>query len=199
VLLEQSKWSPSTGYGQRLTFQKLRNDRTVVPMDDAQIKVIHLHGAVGWYRNTSRIGEAAFCLDHLVLEGFGVYPAVDAAMPERPPNEQQLLLHPSFLKDYTNSDRESSVFNEMWRLAGEALRSADKVVIIGYSLPPADSAAWTLLLTNCKGDKTTVVNPSHEVMNRYRQLLRQPTPSMSVLPRQSFADWIALQGRQNRA
>ncbi len=84
------------------------------------------------------------------------------------------------------------MFIKMWRIAAEALRSANRVVIIGYSLPPADSAAWTLLLTNCDAARTTVVNPDPSVMRRYRRLLNRHSPKMSDwLPPQSFADWVA--------
>jgi hypothetical protein len=106
--------------------------------------------------------------------------------------DPQMLLHPTFLKDYMDSDA-GSVYIDMWRMAAEALRSADKVVVIGYSLPPADSAALTLILSNCQGDKTEVVDPDSKVLRKYRHLLKQPVPPMSVLPGQTFADWIAKQ------
>ena len=57
-----------------------------------------------------------------------------------------------------------------------ALKNADEVTIIGYSLPSADSAAWTLLHTGCERGKTIVVNPSKSVlMNQYAHLLKIPS------------------------
>jgi hypothetical protein len=210
VLLERKKWFPSNGYGERLVFQKDRHDRTVITFPDSPVKVLHLHGAVGWYRKPSvrdaYLGgggaipleartpapiETKIAIDPIVLGDFGLYPAVDASMPDRPPDEYQVLLHPSFLKDYSGEETGNPVFIEMWRKAAESLRSADKVVIIGYSLPPADSAAWTLLLTNCTVERTTIVDPSAAVMTRYRKLFMQQTPKMHTWnPPQYFADWV---------
>lgn len=213
VLLERNKWFPSNGYGERLVFQGDRNDKTVVTFSDSPVKVLHLHGAVGWYRKpsvkedypypggaipsearTPAPIETRISIDPIVLQGFGIYAAVDASMPQQPSDEYQVLLHPSFLKDYSGEESGNPVFIKMWRLAAEALRAADKVVIIGYSLPAADSAAWTLLLTNCNIERTTVVNPDASVMRRYRRLFMQQTPKMYTWsPPLYFADWIRAQ------
>jgi hypothetical protein len=140
--------------------------------------------------------ETKISVDPIVLRDFGILTAVDASMPERPPDEYQVLLHPSFLKDYAGEENRNPVFIRIWRLAAEALRSADRVAIIGYSLPPADSAAWTLLLTNCDAARTTVVNPDPSVMDRYRRLLIQRLPKWANWPPpQNFADWIAAQSQ----
>jgi len=212
VLLNLGKWSPADGYGERLVFQKSRYDKTPVIFGDSQVKVLHLHGAVGWYRKPSvrqdfpmKTGgaippeartpapiETKISIDPIVLRDFGIYTAVDASLPSRPPDEYQILLHPSFLKDYAGEESGNAVFIKMWRMAAEALRSADRVVIIGYSLPLADSAAWTLLLANCDAARTTVVNPDPSVMNRYRRLLIQSLPRIyEWAPPQHFADWVA--------
>ncbi len=214
VLLNLGKWSPADGYGERLVFQKGRHDKTRMTFPDSQVKVLHLHGAVGWYRKPSvredlpmKTGgqippeartpapiETDISIDPIVLRDFGIYTAVDASMPVRPSDEYQILLHPSFLKDYAGEENGNAVFIKMWRMAAEALRSANRVVIIGYSLPPADSAAWTLLLANCDAARTTVVNPDPSVMSRYRRLLVQHLPTASEwIPPQHFVDWVAAQ------
>jgi hypothetical protein len=218
VLYQREKWFPSDGYGQRLVFQKDRNDTTLVQFPDSPVKVLHLHGAVGWYRKPSVKDDYPFpggaippeartpapietriSIDPIVLRDFGIYTAVDASMPTRPPNEYQVLLHPSFLKDYSGVETGNPVFIQMWRQAALALRSADNVVIIGYSLPPADSAAWTLLLTNCSVEKTTIVDPSTEVMRRYRKLFMQQAPTMRTWrPPQYFSDWVKTEAQKAR-
>ncbi len=115
VLLGLGKWSPSDGYGERLVFQKDRSDNTLCTFADSQVKVLHLHGAVGWYSKPSvrqdfRLEsggaippeartpapiETRISIDPIVLQDFGIYPAVDASMPCRPSDEYQILLHPS--------------------------------------------------------------------------------------------------------
>jgi hypothetical protein len=216
VLLALGKWHPADGYGERILFQRSQHDTTPFHFPDSHVKVLHLHGAVGWYRKPSvrqdfplNSGgamppeartpaplETKISIDPIVLRDFGIY-SVDASMPSRPPHEYQILLHPSFLKDYAGEETRNPVFMRVWKTAAEALRAADKIVIIGYSLPPADAAAWTLLLTNCAAAKTDVVNPDKFVMDRYRRLLFQHLRKFSEWkPPLSFRDWVAAQ-RQN--
>jgi len=45
------------------------------------------------------------------------------------------MLHPSFLKVYGGGDHSNRIFSRLWKDALNALRSADEVTIIGYSLP----------------------------------------------------------------
>jgi hypothetical protein len=170
VLWKQRKWSPKNGYGFDLSFQKSRDDRTRVELPETGITVLHLHGALGWYNKPA---FAPISLGSIFLRDLGI-PAVDVSLPDHPmPSEYRTLIHPSFLKDYELS--ETSYFNfgliELWQSAAQALRIADEVVVIGYSLPPADSAVLTLLMTNCRGTKVKVVNPDTAVSFRIRQLL----------------------------
>ena len=208
VLLEQGKWSPKDGYGTDLVFQRDHRDSTPVDFPASPVKVLHLHGAIGWYTKPpfvenfvpSDAGGAVprevftraplpteISLAPSLLEGFGIS-AVDASMPTAPPNEYPILLHPSFLKDYAGANDGTAIFMRMWKLASEPPAScAEKVAIVGYSLPSADTAAWALLLTSCDGAKTEVVNRDRTVMARYRRLLH--SPSLFEQPR-TFQDWV---------
>jgi hypothetical protein len=206
VLWHERKWSPSDGYGTTLVFQKSRSDHTPVLFPQSKVKVLHLHGAIGWYRKpqiksdyplpedggfisrdalTPAPLETRISLDPMFLQNMGIV-GVDASLPYRPPDDYQILLHPSFLKDYGGEDTGNDVFVGLWKKASESLREAEQVVIIGYSLPPADSTAWTLLLTSCDGRRTTVVNPDAAVMSRYRILLRLPLLSRA----EDFRSWL---------
>ena len=207
VLLEQGKWSPKDGYGTDLVFQRDRHDSTRVELDPSPVKVLHLQGAIGWYKKPpfapgfepdDKGGAVArealpaapldteISLDPLLLRGFDIS-AVDASMPTPPPDEYQILLHPSFLKDYASSDNGNEIFRRMWKLASESLRAAERLAIVGYSLPAADTAAWALLLTSCDGAKTDIVNPDRAVMARYRRMLH--APPLFESPR-NFQDWV---------
>lgn len=196
VLLNLGKWSPSDGYGTQIVFQQNDFDAAPVTFQPSKVKVLHLHGAVGWYTKpifspdldlsvegggaiprealSAAPLETEIALDPLLLQGLGVYNR-DASLPRRPPDEHQIMLHPSFLKEYGGQDRRNRIFNRLWKMALDALRCADRVAIIGYSLPPEDSAAWTLLHTGCTKERTEVVNPSKsDLMNRYSDLLSMP-------------------------
>ena len=78
------------------------------------------------------------------------------------------------------------MFRRLWKKAADALRAAEETVIVGYSLPPADAAVWTLLLTACVPARTTIVNPSASVIDRYARLLRLPT----VPPPTTLDQWL---------
>jgi hypothetical protein len=185
VLLERGVWSPGNGYGFELVFQRSGDDPTQVSAARSPITILHLHGAVGWYdkpifkdeaalpaqgavaRNdlTPAPLETAVALAPNFLRSLGLE-YVDASMPKEPVGKTELFLYPSFLKDYESHD-----FVRLWRLAAEALRQADEIVIIGYSLPEPDSAALSLFVTNCDRDKVTIVNQSVSDNHRLRTLL----------------------------
>jgi len=208
VLLNQGKWSPSDGYGMDLVFQESRYNETPVHLTSSAVRVIHLHGAIGWYSKpvfsphfnpvkedggsiprsalSAAPLETGIALDPLFLTGMGIN-NLDASLPQRPPSELQVLLHPSFLKEYGGEYGQNRVFNRLWRMAADALKCATKVVVIGYSLPSADSAAWTLLQTCCDRGRTDVVNPSKSVlMNQYGWLLDFLDRGRNL----NFATWL---------
>src|SRR3990172_1141840 len=206
VLLCQGKWSPRNGYGFDIVCQRSAYDNTPVHLDESAITILHLHGSIGWYRKPSmreeyiRDGQAgavpreAFgpasletkaSLDSIFLRDLGLN-AVDAMLPRSPPQDPQLLLHPSFFKDY-EMEGGNTLFVGLWRKAAEALRQAGEIVMIGYSLPPADSAALTLLLTNSERSKVEIVNSDTSANWRLRRLLS----SSPLQARQSFQECLS--------
>jgi len=210
VLWEQEKWSPADGYGFDLVFQKSGRDSSVVSLPKSKVKIIHLHGSVGWYNKpalredypfasgggaiprealTPAPIETPIALDPLFLRDLGI-PAVDASLPKRPSSERQVFLHPSFLKDY-ELEGENRLFIRLWRLGAECLRSADEIAIVGYSLPDADSAALTLLLTSCGEAHMDVVNRNRETSFRLQRLFSANSKSHWVAsPAISIEDWL---------
>lgn len=207
VLLQGGKWSPHDGYGFELVFQKSESDQRRVRLKKSQIKVLHLHGAVGWYKRRvvrdnceipspgGVIPEEALTpapigtmisLDPDFLRDLGVE-AVDASLPTPPADERQIFLHPSFFKDFEleGPHGQTSPFIELWKKAAESLRKAEQIFIIGYSLPSADSAALTLLLTNCDREKVRIINPDGHARLRLIRLL-----SGTFSLKKSFEDWL---------
>jgi len=206
ILLNQKKWTAKDGYGFELVFQKSSSDHTQEEIGDSDVTVLHLHGASGWYNKpvfmegyfpkeaeavprdvfTPAPIETKIALDPVFLKHLGV-PYVDASLPTGPTDEHHILIHPSFLKDYELNGK--NVFIELWEKAAAALRTAEEVFIIGYSLPPEDSAALTLLLANTDRKKVRFVNHNAVAKRRLDDLLsfgRFRSP-------ESFSEW--LQGR----
>ena len=193
VLLDQGKWSLSDGYGFELVFQQSRHDPTRVTFEKSPILILHLHGATGWYRRPTfapgfslppegggalpaeAFGAAPMgtniSLDPQFLQAIGIY-NVDACLPDTlsVADERHVVLHPSFLKDYETDESESHVFTKLWQRAARALREAEHTYIMGYSLPKADVAALTLLLTTLRRGTVTVVNPTPHVVMRLGRL-----------------------------
>jgi hypothetical protein len=213
VLYKQGKWFPSDGYGFKVVFQRSRHAEDRVEFPTSAIRILHLHGAIGWYRKpaikdysllpegggafprealTPAPLETEIGLDPMFLENLGV-PAVDASLPVRPGDERQIFIHPSFLKNYEYEGGRNRVFVQLWNRAAEDLRMASEVFIIGYSLPDADSAALTLLLTTCVGKNVRLVNNDPVVNHRLNLLLGQSLWRRPI----SFQQWLA--GIEDRA
>ncbi len=195
VLLDQGKWSLGDGYGFGLVFQKSRDDKTPTVLPESPVVILHLHGAAGWYRRPmfapdfslppqhdgatppEAFGAAPIStkisIDPQFLQGLGIW-YVDSCLPSIPPgnDERHVVLHPSYIKNYETDESDSHVFLDLWRKAAQALRDADRIYIVGYSLPRADSAALTLLLTNCIDGLVCVVNPNGGVKFRLGNLFR---------------------------
>jgi hypothetical protein len=208
ALLDRGMWNPEDGYGFRVNFWKSKTDPSPVEWPPSGVTVVHLHGAGGWYakligylRTTTldwrppppdceEFARAApaepVSLDDRFLKGLGIEAHDPWHYRGRDTNEYQLLLYPSFVKDFGWEGR-SAVLVKVWRLAAEALRKAEDITIIGYSLPEADSAARTLLLTNCDPEKLTVVNSDPEAARRLWGLFE---PFTSHGEPKSFEQWL---------
>lgn len=208
VLLRCGKWSPKNGFGFNLSFQKSHADKTRVEFKDSAIRVLHLHGAVGWYRKPTMrpgfdpltAGDGAFSAEELspsprdtdiavspeFLAAMDIH-GVDVAIPERPRDDDPVYLHPSFLKDYEQEKTANRGIVKLWRSAAEALRQGSEVYVIGYSLPKADSSALTLLLTNTSREKVHIVNQNTGHNYRLRHLLSRNIMEGPL----SFEKWLS--------
>lgn len=192
VLHEQGKWFPSDGYDFPIVFQKSRNDVARVPFPRSPIKILHLHGAIGWYKkppvsDLSLPIETEIGLDPMFLDNLGVS-AVDASLPVRPADERHVFIHPSFLKNYEYDGGQNTAFIHVWKRAAEYLRTASQIFIAGYSLPEADSAALTLLITTCSGKDVRIINTDGAANYRLNLLLGQP---LTKGWKMSFKQWLA--------
>jgi hypothetical protein len=210
VLLGQGKWSPKDGFGFELVFQESRYDDKPIMFDESKILVLHLHGATGWYRRpafapgyvptgSGAVPLAVFgaapmdtniSLDPQFMQGLGIF-NVDACLPDLLPvnNERNVVIHPSFLKDYETDDTGSHVFPDLWRKAAQALRQAERTYIVGYSLPRADVAALTLFLTNCKRGTVYVINPDGGAKLRLGSLFQSGGRFDGAV---TFEEWASL-------
>jgi hypothetical protein len=196
VLLAREKWHPGRGYGFKVEFVRSRSDTTALDSKESPVIVLHLHGAVGWsqkaftFKDQTEPGLITKCLEEPIwldsefLEDLG-FDAVDTWAQAPSPYTDHLLLYPSFLKS-PGGEPGSHALTGLWKAAAKALRDAEMVFIIGYSLPAADTATAALLVGNCDRQKVEVVDPSKATHARLRGLLRLERRAAP----ETFKNWL---------
>ena len=104
------------------------------------IKVLKLHGSIGWH-NT---GEKVYLRFDMFLQYLQIPPDKMQLTDEDFPNigllDKSELILPSYLKQIS-----SPILQNIWIEADRCLKVANKIVFIGYSLPPADIGVRVLL------------------------------------------------------
>jgi hypothetical protein len=180
ALFRANKWHYSDGYG----FNCEDSPRAV----NSPILMLKLHGSVNWAQTDERDCQPAIQFkadffppstdDHAkTYLGIGVGP-----------NEGRYLIIPSYLKDLSANKLSLS----LWNRAQDAVAEADEVIVIGYSLHPADAPSRQLfgsaLLRNKKISKVFYVRPSSgpdywdefcDSVGKYRKPIHE-----------RFEDWI---------
>jgi len=128
-------WTIEDGYGFQRT---LTNSSLDQPEARSPCKVLKLHGSVGWI---SSVINFDFFIQEEPLAFVGYPKTRDSAYKKF--GGQRATILQSYVKVLT-----AYPLPQLWREAAERLRRASEITIIGYSMPAADSAAWTLFLTN---------------------------------------------------
>ena len=198
LLLGQNRWRPDDGYGVPVRIQPLRTTDPSAVTEKSLRHVLHLHGSLCVYpqgfsivpqgRNQLAIlrpkDPPDFIFDpeseSLCFLPFEGRPAGISYVhvPERaiapvPDKAKGLLGH--FIK-------------EMYRQAVDAIRSADRLLVIGYSFNPHDRASYERLLAPAKGRTIVIVDPNaNHIAHRMR--MAYPTLHWQEIP-YSFRDWV---------
>lgn len=160
ALYKKTLWNPSDGYG--LEF-KAPERVSKSSKFNTQISLYKLHGSLNWDSSTLRLRPF---YDDNKSPIFPGYPADELRTPGVPYQGKNAgnWLMPSFIKDFSVPG-----LLTVWTKAFDAVRRAEEVIIIGYSLPEADSAACLLFGTSGISDKClTLVNPeANSLRERY--------------------------------
>jgi hypothetical protein len=197
VLLEQGKWNPSDGYGLGATTLVPRgNGPHYLPSQPSAVRIFHLHGSFGWYANSS-LSSASGTLISLstdFLDGLGIGAEdvtwKDSDASSNPSRADPIVICPSFFKDYDEWKHYGAIVG-LWRMAAGALRGAHHIYVVGYSLPPGDSAALTFLVTNCDRERVTIINNDTNTYIWLSQLLgpwSALVPNLGPCP--AFKKWV---------
>lgn len=155
-LFEKGIWNPIDGYG----FNQISQYEELLNKDypKTQVDLIKLHGSINWV-NESLFGfedEVSILLTNADdgtcffngLEVKSNHPSYGSRYPNNP-----IIIMPTYLKHF-NKSYELNLLNR----AVEAAKSSEKVYLIGYSLPPADSTANFVISQIPKNSNIIVVN-----------------------------------------
>jgi hypothetical protein len=124
-------------------------------------RLLKLHGSLSWYWSPDDTTGAT--LQRWSNPGtFGAPAPIDEALRRRIlPGREPFIVPPAATKSgyYRNP-----VTREIWSQAFEALRAADRIVLIGYSLPAADLTLSGMIADAAVGREVTIdiVNPEPE-------------------------------------
>jgi hypothetical protein len=165
------RWDPSVGYGLRITrgaaaWRDWGPGRTAT----TPIRLLKLHGSLNWRakEGTSLLVQQS-PYERASAKGVVVPPLGRKPVSEAP-------------------------FRRVWAEARVRLRSARRLIVIGYSLPPADYLIRALFRADLNPDRLTellVVDPSPEIANRFVQLLRgAPAKIMTFASFEEFAEYL---------
>jgi hypothetical protein len=202
-LWKAGKWTPSTGYGFNVEFhpvriKELQGKRSKV-LANSPVILLKAHGSINWLRNHED-GSVGLKYLRLLFD----LPTYSSYLPDQErswrvadqddlasqgpdwPHTDQLILSPTYQKDYESDETLSLV----WRKIGESLRDASEITIVGYSLPSGDKDARrrikTALLDNTKCKQITVVSPTDTNWPFFLQDCNQNFRTI----RNTFEQWI---------
>jgi len=154
ALYKAGLWEVSNGYGFDLGIKLIPPSKT---------KILKLHGSTNWvgilfggnigFAQVSRAYDqrpAVFGKREFAFIGYDedVRDPLTANITRAGGNPALILptLHKNFFHQ-TTFDREWEPFwDDIWGQAGESLRTSEKVIVIGYSMPAADERARALIL-----------------------------------------------------
>ena len=159
AIFQMGIWKPRDGYG--VDFKDFP------PIDDShdiesRVMIHKLHGSLNW--------KSDFSLRFFYDDNEPIFPGY---LRDRSSGHQYQGKHsgnwmlPSFIKRFTVPE-----LIGCWDRAFRAMKDADEIVIIGYSLPKEDSAACLLLGTTALSEKRmTLVDPNADKLQRkYRTI-----------------------------
>ena len=179
----ESGWHPDTGYGFVCPSSATCVHAGTVRTTPTPLLLLKLHGSLNWRLKLG--AQPSSALDALVHhEDWSVDPSraggVAQEHVERHLASGRFIVAPLLAK---TAIAERPILGRLWALAYQTLGQAERVVFLGYSLPPADVAAAFLFREAC-GDlrpaQLQVVNlaSSEEVRREVRAAYRQVFPDL---------------------
>jgi hypothetical protein len=143
ILQDEGRWGLRNGYGIDLS----EAYPGVSGEPGSPSTVLKLHGSVGWM---SEVAKSGLLLSQAALRAIG-YPTLERKDFAVSRDVRYTSVLPSYIKGFNRYPLVA-----LWRAAGEVIRMADRVAIVGYSMPSADSTALMLLAGNLQPRQPTM-------------------------------------------
>jgi SIR2-like domain len=170
-LWRRRMWNPRDGYGVTFPPQAISSQAEF----STRIPIYKLHGSLNW--ESSSLCPPPVGLNDFYDDGTPIFPGylADESPPAYSPYRGAhgvCWLMPSRLKQF---DRPELL--KVWEEAQKAITACDEVVVIGYSLPEADTAARLLLGTARLAKKTlTIVDRNVDAVSQTIESLTGAIP-----------------------
>ncbi|HPD61323.1 MAG TPA: hypothetical protein PKV48_06160 [Thermodesulfobacteriota bacterium] len=150
------------------------------------MKVYKLHGSLGWGYDDLRDQIIFVEMPHYFCGYTGLFCERNLITARASWDKGTTFVEPSYIKQF---DRPFIL--EIWEKAFKEIRESDELIIVGYSLPEADSAARIFLATgvrNSQPSSITVVDCSSMVINKFEKLFGKKV----IGERKLFKEWIKI-------
>lgn len=143
-------------------------------------KLWKLHGSLSWYWLPDGGGNST--LKRWRLPGiFGEpWDRAEAHRRQELPSHEVFVVPPAALKGQRLRE---PIARELWRRAAEALSVAERLVLIGYSVPQADHSVMGMLTESLQGRdvRVEIVNPFPDEVRARLERLGVPESAISVI------------------
>jgi len=121
-----------------------------------KVPLLKLHGSVSWARRGDKLVQYHDCRPAIRGDALIVAPVRG----KQPPK----------------------VLDPIWHRAKEAIALAERIVVVGYSLPNYDDQVTALLRSSREGCEFRVLDPSPGLDKKYKEVLRRPVIQHPGLP-----------------
>lgn len=184
----QNKWTFLDGYGFLKDIKSfiINSDKEYPSgkLKKSKIKILKLHGSLGWFYDESKEEVVLGEMNDSFNDYCGAYYENERSDVCVKYDEGTTFIEPSFVKKFSRP-----IILEIWAQAFREIMKANELIIIGYSLPEADSAARSFLSTSVHSSNLSsikVVNPSSEIQSKIENFLRRKT-SREIY---KFEEWV---------
>lgn len=150
-------------------------------LSGATFQLTKLHGSIHWYWDPNT-RSAESMVDVGLPARWGAQTPGAIWDPHRwVPGREPMIVPPTTSKTsfFTNP-----IVRKLWRHAFEAIRSSDRLVLIGYSLPHHDTLVGAMLIeaiTQRGGLRVTIVNPDPNAAEHASRLGLNPDESFTTI------------------